>query len=61
MSASRLVLAAAALMMGAVAVGAELTFPTTINSADGSLITTITVEEYTLTMTNPAITLRTRG
>jgi hypothetical protein len=28
---------------------------------DGSLTTTITVEEYTLTMTSPDITLRTRG
>jgi hypothetical protein len=60
MSASRLVLAAAALLMLG-AVGAELTFPTQISSADGTLTTTITVEEYTLTMTSPDITLRTRG
>jgi hypothetical protein len=61
MSASRLVLAAAALMGAVVLVGAELTFPNAISSVDGSLTTTITVEEYTLTMTSPDITLRTRG
>ena len=65
MSASRprLALAAAALMLGAMAVsvGAELTEPTQLSSDNGTLTTTITVEEYTLTMTVPAITIRTRG
>eukprot|EP00227_Mantoniella_beaufortii_P012504 CAMPEP_0197605658 /NCGR_PEP_ID=MMETSP1326-20131121/43528_1 /TAXON_ID=1155430 /ORGANISM="Genus nov. species nov., Strain RCC2288" /LENGTH=531 /DNA_ID=CAMNT_0043173483 /DNA_START=38 /DNA_END=1630 /DNA_ORIENTATION=+ len=56
-----LVVVAALATLGATADAAALTEQTVISSSSGVLSATIVVDEYTLTMASPAITIRTRG